>query len=60
MSERDEEVGQGGAHTTGWRAPLAGRAGLWGATLGCPTGHPQVLPGAFSKNRTNGIIFVNF
>ena len=60
LGERDELVGQGGAHTTGWRAPLLGRAGLWCGTLWCPTGHPLVLPGASWKNWTNGIIFVNF
>ena len=60
LGGRDEVVGQGGAHTTGWRAPLLGRAGWWGGPLGRPTGHPLVLPDASSKNKTNGIIFVNF
>ena len=60
MGGRDDLVGQGGAHTTGWRAPLLGRAGTWGAALGCPTGQPQALPGCSSINKTNGIIFVKF
>jgi hypothetical protein len=60
LGGRDGEVGQGVAHTTWWRGPLAGRAGLWCGTPWCPTGHPLVLPGASSKNRTNGVIFVIF
>ena len=60
LGERDDKVGQRGAHTTWWRGHLLGRAGLWYGALWCPTGHPLVLPGASSKNRTNGIIFVNF
>ncbi|KAK1662454.1 hypothetical protein QYE76_050613 [Lolium multiflorum] len=43
LGGRDEVVGQGGAHTTGWRATsLAAPAVVW--HLWVPTGHPLVYP----------------